>query len=405
MRAAAQLFRICTTGICMAVISTFAAQVRANDPLDIEITYFGHAKRELPPVSLVAPILDDEGVAGARQAIEDNQTTGSFLGQDYSLDEIVVPEEEDVEAAFAAALADGKRLFVADLVTADLMAIAPLADEAGALVFNSRSHDDALRRDACFASVMHVAPSRAMLADALAQYLVWKRWTSWFVVKGSHPEDELLAAAYERAAKRFGAKFVETRIFEDTGGARRTDSGHVQLQRQMPVATQDAPEHQVLIAIDESDVFGEYLPYLTWDPRPVAGSAGLTPTSWSRVHEQWGGTQVQRRFEKFAGRWMTARDYNAWLAVRILGEAVTRTSSADAKTLHDYMVSDAFEIAAFKGEGLTFRPWNQQLRQPILIVQPRMLVSVSPQEQFLHQRTHLDTLGYDEPESACKLNG
>jgi ABC transporter substrate binding protein (PQQ-dependent alcohol dehydrogenase system) len=101
---------------------------------------------------------------------------------------------------------------------------------------------------------------------------------------------------------------------------------------------------------------------------------------------------------------MTARDYNAWLAVRSLGEAVTRSQSSDPKTLHAYLVGDQFEIAAFKGEGLSFRPWNQQMRQPIILATPRVLVSVSPQAQFLHQRTPLDTLGYDEPESACRLN-
>ena len=372
--------------------------------IDVEVTYFGHAKRELPPLSLVQPVLEDEGVMGARQAIGDNQTTGGFLGHNYTLSEILVPEEEEVGPVFQAALDAGQRIFVADLVAADLLEIAPLAEAAGALVFNSRAPEDALRRDTCFASVMHTTPSHAMLADAMAQYLMWKRWDQWFLVHGQHEQDLLLADAYRRAAKRYGAEIVEERLFEDTGGARRTDSGHVQVQRQMPVFTQNAAAHDVLVTADESDVFAEFLPYTTWDARPVAGSAGLTPTSWSRVHEQWGGTQVQRRFEKFSGRWMTPRDFDAWLAVRVLGEAVTRTSSADPKVLHDYIVSDDFEIAAFKGEGLTFRRWNQQMRQPVLITTPRMLVSVSPQEQYLHQRTHLDTLGFDEPESACQLN-
>ena len=172
----------------------------------------------------------------------------------------------------------------------------------------------------------------------------------------------------------------------------------------MPVFTQDAGDYDVLIAADEADVFGEYLPYRTWDARPVVGSVGLVPSAWSRVHEQWGGTQVQRRFEKFAGRPMTERDYGAWVAVRAIGEAVTRTKTADPAALHDYMLSDEFEVAAFKGQGLTFRRWDQQMRQPILLVTPRMLVSVSPQDQFLHQRTPLDTLGFDEPESRCRLN-
>jgi ABC transporter substrate binding protein (PQQ-dependent alcohol dehydrogenase system) len=173
----------------------------------------------------------------------------------------------------------------------------------------------------------------------------------------------------------------------------------------MPVLTQEAPEHDVVVVADESDVFGEYLPYRTWEPRPVVGSSGLVPTAWSRVHEQWGGTQVQRRVDRFAGRPMTERDFNAWVAVRALGEAVTRVGSAEPDALHGYLTGGEFELAAFKGEGLTFRHWNQQMRQPILLVTPRTLVSVSPQDQFLHQRTPLDSLGFDAPESACELNG
>ena len=221
----------------------------------------------------------------------------------------MVAADGDIVAEFKAALAAGERLFVADLRIDDLLAIAPLADAAGALVFNGRAEDDELRTDKCFSSTFHTAPSRAMKADALAQYLVWKRWTRWFLVLGSHPEDQKLADAYRRAASRFGAKIVDERVYEDTGGARRTDSGHVQIQSQMPVFTQDAGDYDVLIAADEADVFAEYLPYRTWDARPVAGSVGLVPVAWSRVHEQWGGTQVQRRFEKFAGRPMTERDY------------------------------------------------------------------------------------------------
>ena len=152
-------------------------------------------------------------------------------------------------------------------------------------------------------------------------------------------------------------------------------------------------------------MFGEYLPYRTWDARPVAGTAGLVPIAWSRVQEQWGGTQVQRRFEKFAGRPMTERDYGAWLARardRRGGDPLQQQRSRRRCTTT--WCGDEFEIAAFKGQGLTFRRWDQQMRQPILLVTPRMLVSVSPQDQFLHQRTPLDTLGFDEPESRCRLN-
>lgn len=392
-------------GVALALVLAGPPSLAADPPkLEVPITYLARAEAPRVPLSLVEPILEDEGIKGAEQGIRDNQTTGRFLGHEYRLSTRTVPEDGDIAAEFQAALDAGERLFVSDLRLEDLLTIAPLADEAGALLFNARAEDDSLRTEQCFESVLHVAPSRAMKADALAQYLVWKRWPRWFLVVGSHAEDELWADALRRSAKKFGAKIVEERTYEDTGGARRTDTGHVQVQAQMPVFTQGAEDHDVVVTADEADVFAEYLPYLTWEPRPVVGSAGLRPQTWSRVHEQWGGTQVQRRFDKFAGRPMTDRDYNNWLAVRTIGEAVTRSKNAEPEALHDYVVSDAFEVAAFKGQGLSFRKWDQQMRQPILLVTPRMLVSVSPQDQFLHQRTPLDTLGFDEPESDCRLN-
>ncbi len=145
------------------------------------------------------------------------------------------------------------------------------------------------------------------------------------------------------------------------------------------------------------------MPYRTFDPRPVAGSAGLKPVSWDASHEQWGAIQLQNRFMKLAARRMTARDNQAWLAMRMIGEAATRTGSGDPKTIRDYLIGPDFSIAAFKGQKQTLRRWNQQLRQPILLGDGRMIVSVSPQEGFLHQTSELDTLGFDEPETKCKL--
>jgi ABC transporter substrate binding protein (PQQ-dependent alcohol dehydrogenase system) len=242
-----------------------------------------------------------------------------------------------------------------------------------------------------------------MLADALAQYLVWKQWRRWFLVSGSHAQDKLFADAIRRAAKRFGARIVQEKVFEDTGGARRTDSGVVQIQRQLPVFTQGAPAYDVLIAADESDVFAAYLPYRTWDARPVAGSAGLIPTSWDASHDQWGAVQMQERFMKLFSRRMTARDMQAWSAARMIGESASRTRSNDARAMFDFLKSPDFALAAFKGQRLTLRDWNLQLRQPILLTDGRTVVSVSPQEGFQHQFSELDTLGLDRPESKCKL--
>ena len=143
------------------------------------------------------------------------------------------------------------------------------------------------------------------------------------------------------------------------------------------------------------------VPFRTWMPRPVAGTAGLIPSGWHPASEQWGGTQIQNRFEKATGRRMLSKDMAAWTAVRIVGEAATRTHSADRQRSKPSSAADEFSIAAFKGQKLTFRNWNWQLRQPIFLGDGRSVVSTSPQEGFLHQFSELDTLGVDQPETKC----
>jgi ABC transporter substrate binding protein (PQQ-dependent alcohol dehydrogenase system) len=380
----------------------FAWTAASADPAEIKL---GYLRRTEPKtrLSLVDIPADNNGVAGAQLALDDNNTTGKFLNQRFSLEEVRLGDNDDAAAAALALAGRGVSLVIADLPADALLKAADAGRSRDLVFFNVGALDDRLREEDCRANVVHTAPTRSMLADALAQYLVWKQWRRWFLVVGSHPEDKLYADALRRAAKRFGARIVQEKVFEDTGGARRTDSGVVQIQRQLPMFTQGAPGYDVLIAADESDVFAPYLPYRTWDPRPVAGSAGLIPTSWDASHDQWGAVQLQERFAKKFSRPMTARDMQAWSAARMIGESASRTRSTDAKAMFDFLKSPDFTLAAFKGQRLTLRDWNLQLRQPILLTDGRMIVSVSPQEGFQHQFSELDTLGFDRPETKCKL--
>ena len=384
-------------------LGALGAGALAADPVEIGIGYLRRAGVK-PTLSLVEQQAANDGVAGAWLAIEDNNTTGKFLKQHFTLEELRLKEGDDAATA-AMTLADRNIAFIiADLPADALLKAADAVRDRGAVVFNAGAIDDRLREEGCRANLIHVAPTRSMLADALAQYLVWKQWKRWLMVVGSHEEDKLYAEALRRAASRFGAKIVQERVFEDTGGARRTDSGVTLIQRQMPVFTQQAPAYDILVAADESEVFASYLPYRTWDPRPVAGSAGLVPKSWDAAQDQWGAVQMQNRFLKLNSRRMTALDMQAWTAARMIGEAASRANSSDRRTLLDFLKGPDFSVAAFKGQRLTLRPWNLQLRQPILLADGRMVVSVSPQEGFLHQVSELDTLGVDQPETRCKLH-
>ena len=360
--------------------------------------------RTLPlPISRLDIPPGDLGFAGAVLATEDNQTTGRFIGMEFTLETRAVAPEAAGEA-LDALKAEGVAIVV---VLANGEETLALADRAGPgmLILNAGARDEALREENCRANILHVSPSRSMTTDAVVQFLMWKKWPRLFLIHGSHPEDNALADAYRASARKFGAKIVEERLFEDTGGARRTDTGHVLVQRQIPVFTQDAEDHDVIVAADEADVFAAYLPFHAWEPRPVVGSAGLIPVTWMPALEAWGATQFQRRFERLTLRGMREEDYQAWLALRVVGEAVTRTSSADPLAIRDYALSEAFELAAFKGQKVTFRPWNGQLRQPIMLTDRHVMVSVSPQDGYLHQVSPLDTLGRDRPETACTAFG
>ncbi|MGA8944694.1 MAG: ABC transporter substrate-binding protein [Pseudolabrys sp.] len=394
------MIRVAVLALVIVLGIDFAA--RAQDTLDIKIGYLRRAQHQ-ETISLVQMPPPDNGLAGAQMAARDNDTTGRFLNQRYLLVDLHLKAGDDPATAVAELARQGISLIVADLPADDLLKAAEAGKADRILFFNAAATDDRLRQKDCRANVVHTTPSRAMLADGLAQYLVWKKWVRWFLVVGSHERDKLFAAALTRAANRFGAKIVQQREFKDTGGARRTDSGVVQIQQQMPVFTQEAPSYDVLVAADESEVFANNLPYRTWDPRPVAGSAGLVPTSWDASNSLWGGIQMQDRFIAQFKRLMTALDMQAWTAVRMIGEATSRQNSADPNKILDFLKGPELALGAFKGQKLTLRDWDLQLRQPILLTDGRTIVSVSPQQGFLHQFSELDTLGYDRPETQCKL--
>lgn len=371
----------------VAMVPIILARELRDEPLPLSLL-------DLPPKDL--------GIAGAKLAITDNNTTGRFMNQEFKLEPIEESDPAKLIQDVVQKVDEGAHFVIVDATPDTLLKLADALKGKEALVINYGAPDDSLREENCRPQIVHTAPTRTMLADALAQYLVWKKWNRWLLVLGPTEQDKLYAEALRRAAKRFGAKIVEERVFTYDSGNRRSDGGFEQVQQQIPTFTQNAPDYDVLVVADEGNLFGEYLPYRTWDARPVAGTAGLVPQSWHPAIELWGGTQFQNRFKRLADRTMRPIDYNAWLAVRMVGEAASRTKSGDYKQLIPYIKGPNFDVAGFKGVGLSLRNWNGQVRQPILVTTPKMLVTVSPQQGFLHQVSELDTLGVDKPETKCK---
>jgi ABC transporter substrate binding protein (PQQ-dependent alcohol dehydrogenase system) len=384
--------------ILIAQLAVIGPAFAKTKPVSVPIAYLTQEQEAPPPLSNLDPFIKDKGLPGAELAIEDDNTTGQFTGQQFAMKAFTVPLKGDPLATFKQSISGKYRFVLVNLPEAQLLQLADLPEAKETLLFDIASTDDKLRNQDCRANVLHLLPSRAMRADALAQYLLKKRWTKLFLLQGNHDEDRWYAEAIKRAATRFGLEIVSEKNWEHTTDARRT------AQSDVPVMTQADDDYDVLVVADERGEFGEYLDYRTWLPRPVAGTQGLTATSWHRTHEQWGAVQLQNRFKEKYGRWMEEIDYAGYLAARAVGEAATRAQSNELQPVKDYMLSPAFALQGYKGTPLSFRTWGGQLRQPVLLAAPRSLVAVAPIEGFLHPKTELDTLGYDQPESTCPLN-
>tara|TARA_R110000868_G_scaffold188512_3_gene431280 strand:+ start:11195 stop:12385 length:1191 start_codon:yes stop_codon:yes gene_type:complete len=383
---------LCATVLLSLAMPCLAAS--SAEVLQVRIAYLGYTPARGPLLSNVIAEPSDAGRRGAELAINDSNSTGRFLKHSYQLDIAEHTDGPSLVAAASALHARGVRLFVVNTPAANLRQLSQALPDS--LLLNAGSADDSLRQSQCLSNVLHTLPSRAMLADALAQFLTVRKWTRWLLISGSTEDDLAYANALKRAAKRFGHNIVAEKPWSFDNDQRRS------AQAEMPLFTQTT-EYDVVLVADERGDFGEYVPYQTWYPRPVAGTQGLTPTGWHKTVETYGAAQLQKRFEAHAQRWMNDRDFAAWIAVRSIASAVTKLRRNDAQAIRTLALSDQLPLDGFKGRKLSFRSWNGQLRQPIPLVQPRALVSNSPQEGFLHPNTELDSLGYDRPEVSCDL--
>jgi ABC transporter substrate binding protein (PQQ-dependent alcohol dehydrogenase system) len=365
--------RILLALLCLWPISAPAAEVT--------LAYVKIARAAAPTLSNLDPVPDDLGQAGARLAIDDNNTTGKFIGQSYDLRMVDAPEDIG-DAQFV----------ILDTPDADQIEIADAFPDK--VFFNVASYADDLRAENCRKNLFHTLPSYGMRADALMQFTLKKRWTRLALIKGHEAEDQAFALAIEAAATKFQLNISASEDWIYDEDMRRSASSEV------PLFTQKLGDYDLLVIADERNDFARYIAYNTWLPRPFAGAEGLQAVGWGRVMEQWGAAQLQSRFADLAGRDMQDVDYAAWVAVRAVGEAMTRTkNAADVRT---YLLSDAFELAGYKGAPMSFRNWDGQMRQPIGLVHGGAVVTMAPLEEFLHQRNPLDSLGIDQPQSHCK---
>lgn len=378
----------------LPLLFIFATFINANI-LEVNILYLEEKIKKPPVLSNIIKDPNDLGLKGAQIAIKDSNKSARFLNQKYNLIEAISYKKEELISAYEKFVKEGNNYVVLNVEDDLLKELLAHNFSSKTLFVNAKSQNSNLRKNYCNNNLLHTISSNAMLYDGLVQFLVKRDFKNIFLISGEHEKDLLIKEDIKRSIKKFGAKIVKEKTWDNNSDIRRKAS------TEFPSFTQ-ASDYDLILLADYHGDFGEFMYFNTWLPRPVAGTQGLTPVTWHKVIEAWGAAQMQSRFEKFSKRWMQSVDYSNWVAIRTIVTALTHTKTADLKTNINYIYSKDFELAAYKGRKLTFREFNGQIRMPVALVQPRALVSTSPQVGFLHPKTDLDTLGIASFEMECK---
>ena len=334
--------------------------------------------------------------SGAQVALDEVKFHGAAANATFKLEKVREREAAELTVAVDELFGQGVRFFIIDAPADTVSELAQATKGKDLLLFNVSAREDRLRQAQCQAHLLHIIPNYAMLNDALAQYLVFRKWTEVLALVGQAPEDQHIAAAFERSAKRYGLKITDQRPFVLSNDPRERDQNNVALLTA-------GVDYDVVFVADSDGEFARDVPYKTVLPRPIVGSEGLAAAAWHWAWERHGAPQLENRFIDKAGRPMRDVDWAAWLAVKAIAEAVQRTASVDFATLREHMLSPEVILDGFKGNRLNFRPWDRQLRQPILLITHNWVVDRAPIKGFLHQTNNMDTLGFDERESECEL--
>lgn len=303
-----------------------------------------------------------------------------------------VADAAGARAAAAAAEKGGAAALVADLPAAWLPGA---ADAVKLPVLNVSAGADALRQSDCRRNLLHLAPSERMKADALAQALVSRRWSKVLLLTGTAPEDAPRIATVLASLQRYGLKVVASKPFKLSADPRERDLANPRLLTQAA-----SGDYDVVWVVDGDGEFAAGLPYRTALPRPVVGDGGLAALAWSAKFERYGAPQVTRRLSKAVGRPMGAHDWPAWLAGKALVAAATAAPRGPQAAFHKALAEG--ELDGSKGVAMSFRAWDGQLRQPLLLATSDAVVDLAPAEGVLHPRNNLDTLGADAPEKLCR---
>ena len=147
----------------------------------VPIVYLGKEYEEPLPLSYAEKPITDKGIQGARLIIKEANQAGTFVGFAFELVEAIVPANGDVVAKAKEILAKGDAFIIADL---EAEGPDRRRRSARGQELDHRQHPLQRRGAPPGALPLQRVPyhsgSGRMRADALGQYLIWKKWPRWF---------------------------------------------------------------------------------------------------------------------------------------------------------------------------------------------------------------------------------
>jgi ABC transporter substrate binding protein (PQQ-dependent alcohol dehydrogenase system) len=337
---------------------------------------------------------------GLQLAIDDSSFELEAANLSLQLQIIKINSIDDGKAQLQKLAKPGALVVLSELPANWIGLLSAMIELENIPVVNVSESADSLREQQCRANLFHVYPSERMRADALAQVLVARRWSKVLLLAGESELDKQRAEIAERTLKRFNLKLVARKPFKLSSDPRERKLANIGLLTA-------GLDYDALWVVDSDGEFARSLPYRAPLPRPVVGDAGLVALAWDARFERYGAPQVSKSFAKKFRRPMTGHDWAAWLSGRILVNALVQMRAESKKLvsaqLLKVLASADFKTDGSKGQVLSFRAWDRQLRQPIMMSDGQGVIELAPLEGVMHPRSALDTLGADAPEKLCKV--
>jgi len=264
----------------------------------------------------------------------------------------------------------------------------------GTPTLNVGAPDDRLRNEACERRAFHVMPSVSMYVDALTQLLIEQRkLMRWAVAGDGSPRGAEIEAAARRSVGRRGGTVIGDAAAADILLLAVDDAG-VDAGVARAIAEGRRPDR--IAGIGEAGL-----------RLPAERAAGLWAVGWHYELERFSARELNGRFRRRWNAPLGETSWAAWAALKLVGEALVRADAGDAAALVAF-VESAPPFDGHKGEALTFRKWDHQLRQPLYLVGPRKREDISGHlDPFAVLADvggkNLDALGTAMADSRCRF--